>query len=106
VIAGANASERVLLRGVGPGLANFGAIGVADPAIHLFDGQGLPLGGNDNWVSAVTDVSAAALSSGAFSLTPGSKDAAVLATLPSGAYTIQVTAGSTGTALLEIYEVR
>jgi hypothetical protein len=51
-------------------------------------------------------ISNAALSAGAFALDPGSRDDAVLATLPSGAYTIQVSAGSTGTALLEIYEVR
>jgi uncharacterized delta-60 repeat protein len=107
VIAGGDASERVLLRAIGPGLAKFGATGVvADPAIALYDAQGLPLGTNDNWVSSVSTISTAALASGAFALDAGSKDAAVLATLPSGAYTIQVTGGSTGTALLEIYEAR
>ena len=60
----------------------------------------------DNWVSSLDTISSAALRAGAFALDRGSRDAAVLATLPSGAYTIQVSAGSTGTALLEIYEVR
>ncbi len=107
VIAGGDRAERVLLRGVGPGLAAFGATGVvADPLIALYDGQGRALGANDNWVSSIEDVSLAALNSGAFALQPGSKDAAVLATLSSGAYTLQVSAGSTGTALVEIYEVR
>jgi hypothetical protein len=107
VIAGGNAAERVLLRGVGPGLARFGASSVVtDPVISLYDAEGRALGTNDNWVSSITDVSAASLAAGAFALEAGSRDAAVLATLPSGAYTIQVTAGSTGTALLEIYEVR
>jgi hypothetical protein len=108
VVAG-QGSQRVLLRGVGPGLARFGATGVvADPAVVLFDSTGLELGSNDNWVSSLTTVSAAAASSGAFALDPGSKDAAVLATLPGGAYTIQVrsNSGTTGNALLEIYEVR
>lgn len=108
VIAG-DASQRVLLRGVGPGLARFGATAVvADPTVSLFDSAGLELGSNDNWVSSLTTVSAAAASSGAFALDPGSKDAAVLATLPGGAYTIQVrsNSGTTGNALLEIYEVR
>jgi uncharacterized delta-60 repeat protein len=107
VIAGGERAERVLLRGVGPGLEAFGASGVvADPTIALYDAEGRALGANDNWVSSVADVAAAAARSGAFALQPGSKDAAVLATLPSGAYTIQVSAGATGTALLEIYEVR
>ena len=106
VIAGADASERVLLRGIGPGLTRFGATGVTDPSVALFDAAGRSLGENDNWVSSVPMISSAALRSGAFALDVGSRDAAVLATLPSGAYTIQVSAGSTGTALLEIYEVR
>jgi uncharacterized delta-60 repeat protein len=107
VIAGTGSAERVLLRGVGPGLAQFGATGaVADPAVALFDAEGRALGSNDNWVSSIGTISAAALRAGAFALDPGSRDAAVLATMPSGAYTIQVTAGTTGTALLEIYEVR
>ena len=107
VIAGGNTAERLLLRGVGPGLTKFGATGVvADPSVALYDAEGRALGTNDNWVSSVSTISAAALRAGAFALDAGSRDAAVLATLSSGAYTIQVSAGTTGTALLEIYEVR
>jgi hypothetical protein len=106
VIAG-DAPQRVLLRGVGPGLTRFGATSaVTDPSIALYDATGFELGGNDNWVSSTTQVSSAATSAGAFALQAGSKDAAVLATLPAGAYTTQVSATTTGTALLEIYEVR
>ena len=79
---------------------------VSDPTIALYDAEGRILGSNDNWVSSVADVSSASVGAGAFPLDVGSKDAAVLATLPSGAYTIQVSAGTVGTALLEIYEVR
>ena len=102
------AGARVLLRGVGPAMAQFGAANtVADPSISLYDSAGQLLGGNDNWVSSLPDLAAAALRSGAFALPAGSKDAAVLATLPAGVYTIQVGANSasSGTALLEIYEV-
>jgi hypothetical protein len=107
VIAGAEASERVLLRGIGPGLRQFGATdAVTDPSVALFDAEGRSLGTNDNWVSSLTTISSAAVGAGAFALEVGSRDAAVLATLPSGAYTVQVSAGTTGTALLEIYEVR
>ena len=106
VIAG-DATERVLLRGVGPGLAKFGATGVvADPTVTLYDARGLELGSNDNWVSSLSTVTSATASAGAFALDAGSKDAAVLATLPAGTYTIQVTAPTRGAALLEIYEVR
>ena len=105
VIAG-DASQRLLLRGVGPGLAKFGTTGmVADPSLALYDAEGRELGSNDNWVSSIGTVSAAALSAGAFALDSGSKDAAVLANLPAGAYTIQVSAPTTGAALLEIYDL-
>jgi hypothetical protein len=107
VITGVDASARVLLRGIGPGLTQFGTTGVvADPSVALFDAEGRALGTNDNWVSSLATVSSAATSVGAFPLGAGSRDAAVLATLPSGAYTIQVSGSTSGTALLEIYEVR
>jgi hypothetical protein len=102
------AGARVLLRGVGPAMAQFGASNtVADPSISLYDSAGQLLGGNDNWVSSLPDLAAAALRAGAFALPAGSKDAAVLAALPAGVYTIQVGTDSvsSGTALLEIYEV-
>jgi hypothetical protein len=99
---------RVLLRGVGPAMTQFGATNaVADPSIALYDGAGQLLGGNDNWVSSLPDIAAAALRAGAFALPVGGKDAALLATLPGGVYTVQVgsDAAAAGTALLEIYEV-
>ena len=45
---------------------------------------------------------------GAFALAEGSNDSAFVATLPPGAYTVQLagTNGSTGIALVEIYELR
>ncbi len=103
------ASARVLLRGVGPGLTEFGASpAVANPLIALYDSTGHTLGANDNWVSSVGDLATAALRAGAFPLAPGSKDAAVLATLPAGVYTVQVSSDSAtpAAALLEVYEVR
>ena len=44
---------------------------------------------------------------GAFSLPSSSADSAVLLTLPTGAYTVQVSGvnGTTGNAMVEIYEV-
>ena len=96
-------SEQVLLRAVGPSLSAFSSAKfAADPTIALFDSTGRELGRNDNWDAGVSTATASA---GAFPLAAASKDAAVLATLPAGAYTIQVGAGTNGVALLEIYEV-
>ncbi|HUR57206.1 MAG TPA: DVUA0089 family protein, partial [Opitutaceae bacterium] len=107
VISG-SAAKRVLLRGAGPSLTQFGVTGaLTDPTLALYDGSGRQLGSNDNWVSAAPQLSAAMASVGAYALTADSKDAAVMATLPPGAYTVQVTGvnNTAGTALIEIYEL-
>jgi hypothetical protein len=99
-------SKRILVRGVGPTLGNLGVTGaLSDPRLDLFrQGAATPLASNDDWdpvhASAFTSV-------GAFALTSGSKDAAVVLTLSPGSYTAQVsgTAGTTGVALVEVYEL-
>lgn len=98
---------RVLLRAVGPTLAAFGVTGVlADPQVTLFAGTTV-VAGNDNWGSAANaaEVAAAAAQVGAFALGSGSRDAAMLVTLPPGSYTAGVSGvgGTTGTALVEVY---
>ncbi|HRE80107.1 MAG TPA: hypothetical protein PLN52_03615 [Opitutaceae bacterium] len=63
---------------------------------------------NDNWNSAdAAQVDRAASSVGAFSFKRGSRDAAVVATLPPGAYTALVSGKSdtSGVALVEVYEI-
>jgi len=64
---------------------------------------------NDNWSSAANAVEIAAVSAsaGAFAFAAGSKDAALVVTLPAGAYSASVSGvgGTTGTALVEIYVV-
>ena len=106
------ASRTVLIRGIGPGLAQFGVVApLADPQLTLFDqnGQTNPYRRNADW-SANDDSGAYLLSRfqslGAFPLDRGSKDAALLLTLDPGTYTVQLSAppGQTGTALLELYE--
>jgi hypothetical protein len=65
-----------------------------------------PIGNeNDDWTDPA--IAAAAARSGTFALTAGSRDAALLVTLPPGTYTAQVSGvgGSTGVALIEVYEV-
>jgi hypothetical protein len=107
VIAG-NGPLKLLLRGVGPSLAQFGVSGVvADPSIAVYrGGNSSPFATNDNWGGAV-DIAAAAQRTGAFPLPANSKDAALLLTIEPGAYTMQVAAADVagGEALAEIYIV-
>lgn len=100
------ADKQVLVRAVGPSLANFGVDGaLADPGVTIFDADGNEMGSNDNWVAA--DVADATSSAGAFALGDGSADAAILMTLPAGAYTARVdnASGVAGVVLVEIYEI-
>jgi hypothetical protein len=107
-IAG-NAPKTVLLRGVGPTLAAFGVSdSLANPQMVLLRGSEI-VATNDDWfltggASALPPVFAAA---GAFPLAPSSRDAALVATLQPGSYTLQVSGAgnTTGVALVEIYEV-
>jgi uncharacterized protein (DUF1800 family) len=108
---GTGTAKTVLIRATGPALAGFGVEGtLADPKLELFSGP-TKISENDNWstpVGTAAPVTAATFSSvGAFGLTAGSRDAALLATLAPGTYTAQVSGvgGGTGVALIEVYEV-
>lgn len=99
---------RVLVRAVGPTLggAPFGLSGVlADPVLELFDAAGALVAANNDYEPATA---AAFGGVGAFALAPGARDAALIATLQGGRnYTAQVRGanGTTGTALIEVYEL-
>jgi len=97
--------KTLLIRGIGPRLAAFGVSGpMDDPLIEVFSAAGQRIAGNDNWpVSLQTAFTQA----GAFALTTGSRDAALLVSLAPGAYTAQLTGadGGSGTGLIEVYEV-
>jgi len=101
----------VLIRGVGPGLTGFGVSGVMpDPQISVFTPTA-QLAANAGWgtgTSSAAQLSAAAALVGAFPLAAGSKDSALLVTLPPGAYSVEVTSvsGTTGVALIEVYDTQ
>jgi hypothetical protein len=113
-----NTPKKVLIRGVGPGLAAFGVTGtVADPRLAVYSGSTL-VAQNDDWSTAqplnaqqstasAAELTSAAQSVGAFALGAGTKDAALVITLAPGAYTAQVSGanGGTGAAIVEIYEL-
>lgn len=101
-------AKKVLIRAVGPtiGAAPFNVAGaVADPQLQLFSGQSV-IAANDNW-GGTAELTAAFTQVGAFALHAASRDAALLATLQPGSYTVQVSGvgGTTGVAIVEVYEV-
>ena len=102
--------KTLLFRAVGPGLAPFGVTGtLTDPTMTLYSGAGTVVQSNNDWSSGTSAaaIGQAATAAGAFALTSGSKDAAMIATLSPGPYTVQISGadGGTGIALFEAYEV-
>lgn len=108
VVTGTQAA-RVLVRAVGPGLAQFGVTGVlAKPVLTIYDHSGNPVATNTGWQNAAnaTDIASVAAQVGAFALQAGSADSALLVSLPPGSYTAQAagSGSSTGIALVEVYQ--
>ena len=119
IVVTGNTPKRLLIRGVGPALASFGVTGaLTDSMLKLYDSSARMIAQNDNWEtpqpmanaqSAATDndLAAAAINAGAFALTSGSRDSAIIVTLAAGTYTAHVSgaAAQTGVALIEVYEL-
>ena len=106
VIAGRE-PKHILIRGVGPGLAQFGVVGyLVDPKLLLYDAHGVKLEENDNAAGADLVSPNWFGGLGAFRLQAGTLDAIINTTLPPGSYTVQVAGAnnSTGIALAEVYE--
>jgi hypothetical protein len=109
VIVAGNVPKRMLVRAVGPSLAQAGVGGfLARPVLSLYAGNRLLAQSNGLATSpdavAITQANAEA---GAFPLTAGANDAALLVSLAPGLYTAIVSSadGTTGTALIEFYEL-
>jgi len=101
---GGAGTKQLLIRAIGPKLGAFGVAGfLADPKVELYRGD-TRISENDNWSSALASTFGAV---GAFGLDAGSRDAALLADLAPGSYTVWVRGadGGTGEALVELYEV-
>ena len=110
--AGTNGSQTLLIRGDGPLLAAapFSKPGtLASPVINLFtSGSSTVLAANSGWSANQAAVIAADANTYAYPLATGSLDAALVSTLASGAYSVQVTGNpngtATGLALAEVYD--
>ena len=96
-------TKKVIVRAIGPTLAQFGVSGVlADPVLDLFDHTGLVIAHNDNWRSSqeqeIINTNLAP---------PDDRESAVVATLQPGNYTAVITGAnnSTGVTLIEMYDL-
>ena len=114
VVEGTQPKE-LLIRAAGPSLAGFGVTGaLADPVLQIYAGSTVTAE-NDNWSSpvgagraaAAGEIASASAAARAFPFPSGSGDAAVLVTLPTGAYTavVEGARGGTGIGLIEAYDV-
>lgn len=100
-------NHRFLVRGIGPTLAKFGVSGaLLDPELKIYQ-DGRLVAQNDDWNGATAEVASSGTASGAFALTTGSKDAALVLTLQAGAYTAVVSGvgNTSGAGMVEVYEL-
>ena len=108
LVVGGTTPKTVLVRAAGPALAGFGVAGaLADPMLAIMDSSGRVVAQNDNWEEAGSALlSATATRLGGFHFSPGSRDAALVATLNPGSYTAVVSGNgnTTGVALVEAYD--
>jgi len=109
-VVNGSSPKRLLIRGAGPGLGQFSVTGfLATPHLQLIDKNSTVIRENYTWGTGNDPglISTSETASGAFMFAPGSADSAILITLNPGSYTVELSglASSTGTALVEVYEV-
>ena len=98
--------KTVLIRAVGPNLANFGVSGVlADPVMEIYrSSDGVKIASNDDWQTQTIPADVSAIT--ATGLPPADpRESAILLTLPPGAYTAVVSGknGGTGVGIVEVF---
>lgn len=98
IVTGANA-KRVVMRALGPSLANEGVSGaLSNPVLQLFDSRGVLIETNDNW--SLPSVPANLMP-------PNPNESLLTAILPAGNYTAILSGvnGGLGVGLFELYDV-
>jgi hypothetical protein len=105
VVAGSG-SKNFLIRAIGPTLSTLFGVGgaIIDPQLELYRGP-TKIAENNDW-AGTTSLADAFAQVGAFSLAATSRDAALVASLQPGNYTVRVTGvgNMTGIVLVEVYE--
>ena len=104
-ILGGNSNTHVVVRGVGPSLAQFGLSPVlADPTLELHDSNGATLVMNDDWQDDPSSASQLSL----LGLAPSdTKESGIYTSLPPGSFTAILAGKNSGTGigLVEVYNV-
>ena len=103
VSAQSTASQKVVVRALGPSLTRFGVSdALQDPILELHNAQGATIAFNDNWKSSQQ------ANIQALGFAPGDdRESAVLTNLVNGNYTAIVRGknGTTGVGLIEVYSL-
>jgi hypothetical protein len=99
----------VLIRGIGPSLANAGVQGaLADPTLEIHNASGTTIASNDNWKTA-SDGSSQQADIDATTIPPTNDlESALVQTLPAGNYTAVVRGknNTSGIGLVEVYNLQ
>ncbi|HEY3662517.1 MAG TPA: matrixin family metalloprotease [Chthoniobacterales bacterium] len=102
-IVGGRTTKQIVVRALGPSLGGNGLAVLADPAVELHGSDGQLIASNDDWASGSqqSDIIAAGLQPA------DPREAALIATIPSGNYTaiVQGAEGGSGIGLVEIYDL-
>jgi hypothetical protein len=106
ILGGNSSSTRIVVRGIGPSLAQFGLNPVlADPTLELRDSNGVILVANDNWQD--DPAAATQLSANGFALS-NQNESGIFTSLAAGQFTAILAGknGGIGLGLVEIYNLR
>ncbi|MFO1452291.1 MAG: FG-GAP-like repeat-containing protein [Opitutaceae bacterium] len=111
-VVGSGVSQDVLVRSVGPALANFGLLAdrcAPDPSLVVFrsGATNQPVLTNDQWGESPRgeEIAAKGRAVGAFALPTGSRDAAELLTTEQGTYTVTAPSGASVGTLVQLVEI-
>ncbi len=114
VVGGGVREKKLILRAIGPSLSLFGLSGALQtPVLRIFDSSGRPYQNGYAYPAVIggptyeSDLAESLARTGAFPYPAGTRDVVVMMPFAPGSYTAQLTSGdgTTGTVLLEIYEV-
>lgn len=114
VVAGNSAGKRLIIRAIGPSLALFGVENpLRQPVLRIYDSNGRIYENGFVYPAVVggltyeIDLAQSLAKTGAFPIPAGNRDVVEMKPFEPGAYTATVTSGdgSSGTVLLEIFEV-
>jgi hypothetical protein len=107
VVVTGDQPKQVVIRGVGPSMGDAVPTRLLDPELKVYRvNVDTPIGTNNDWGGGA-ELTNAFSTVGLAPLAANSKDAAMLATLQPGAYTVHVSGvgNTSGIALMEVYEL-